>query len=621
MTSYNLVNGVYANENRWLLQTVLRDEWGFDALVVTDWGGGNDSVAGVQAGSSLEMPTPGLDSAQQLVAAVEAGKLTEQDVNARVLEVLTLIKRTNTSRATPASTPADFDAHHLLARRAAAQSAVLLRNENDILPLKPGVKVAVVGDFARNPRYQGTGSSKVNPIKVSNPLDALKDAGVDVVSYSPGFLRDGSPNPALITEAVTAAAAADVVLLYLGLPETAESEGIDRSHLRIPAVQVELLQQLSAANPAVVVVLAAGGVLELPWASQCQALLHAYLGGQAGAEGAVDVLIGTQNPGGKLSETYPVQLADIPSATSFPSNDRTAEYREGLYVGYRYFETADVPVAFEFGFGLSYTTFEYSELTLSETEVSFKIRNTGTVAGSEIAQVYVSRVSPSEVYRPARILAGFAKVSLAPSESQEIRITLPERAFQVWDTVSSSWQLEAGEYQVLVGASVKDIRLRDTLQLTGSAAQLTQDPALACYHHAAAIRDGGVPDAAFAALLGRPIPEKQWGQGALTLNDPLLRLSAARSPLARLIGKVMESQFHKAQTAATPDLNVFFRTYMPFRAIAKMTNGLVTMAMVDAILTLVNGKHLRGLGQLIKAFFQGKSADREFKELLAEASS
>jgi beta-glucosidase len=334
------------------------------------------------------------------------------------------------------------------------------------------------------------------------------------------------------------------------------------------------------------------------------------LGGEAGAEGVCDVLTGAQSPCGKLSETYPVSVTDVPSSAAFPSRGRTAEYREGLYVGYRYFETAGVPTAFDFGFGLSYTTFEYSALEASEAEVAFDLANTGERPGAEVCQVYVGRRSPSTVHRPAKTLAAFAKVGLAPGQRRRVRLALPAAAFEVWDAATGSWRIEAGDYEVCVGASVRDVRLAAPLSLAGTAERLEQAPGLERYG-VADVRQ--VPDAVFAALLGRPVPEASWGDGPLTRDDPLLRLGAARSPLARLAGAVIRGLVRRAEKAEQADLNVYFWTSMPFRAIAKMTNGAFTMAMVDALLVLVGGRHLRGLGRLVKERRRARRADRRLR--------
>ena len=420
MSSYNLVDGTYAHENAHLLDEILRREWGFDGAVISDWGGGNDSVAALRAGGTLEMPSPGFTSARRIVAAVESGELDVADLDARVEEVLRLVDRTTAA----APVAVDLDAHHALARRAAAESAVLLRNEGDLLPLAAGTRVALIGDFAKTPRYQGAGSSLVNATRVTTLLDAIGSTPLELVRYAQGFRRDGASDAALVQEARTAAREADVAIVCLGLPENAESEGIDRSTLELPAVQRETLRAVLATGTRVVVLLSAGASVETAWASDVDALVYASLGGQAGAEGLLDVLTGAVSPSGRLAETFAVRLADAPTAGTFPADGPIAAYREGPFIGYRYHETAGVDVAFPFGFGLGYTTFAYRNLVVSETEARFTIENTGAVTGAEVPQVYVARVDPSAVVRPALELRGFRKLRLEPGESAEVVVPL-----------------------------------------------------------------------------------------------------------------------------------------------------------------------------------------------------
>jgi len=602
MSSYNRVGGVYAHENPHLLTDILRDEWGFDGAVVSDWGGGNDAVAAVSAGGTLEMPSPGFASARQIAAAVRDGSLDEAELDARVGELLTLIERT-TSGSASAAHPA---AHHSLARRAAAESAVLLRNEDDLLPLAPGTRVALIGEFAQNPRYQGAGSSLVNAVRVTDLVSAVAETPLELAAYAQDFRRDGSDDAALRDAAVRAARDAEVAVVALGLPENAESEGLDRATLELPANQIELLRAVVAANPRVVVTVSAGGAIEMPWADDVRAIVHGYLGGQAGAEGMLDVLTGAVTPSGKLAETMPMSVHETPTAGTFPARGAAAEYREGPFVGYRYAETAGVDVRYEFGFGLSYTTFAYSDLVVDEDEARFTIENTGSVAGAEIAQVYVARRGDSRVIRPARELAGFTKVELAPDERTTVTVPLGSRAFRFFDVRSDSWQVEAGAYDVLVGASVRDIRLAASVELAGTVAAGTLPPALEPYRTA---RVRGVSDEAFAALLGRPLPTAHDAR-EIRVNDPVLRLEHSPSRLARLLFRILDGRRAAAEKKGSADLNALFLLNMPFRAIAKMSGGLATDELVRGVLTLANGRTFRGLGQVVRAFFRGRRAEK-----------
>ncbi len=606
MSSYNLVNGVYAHEDPFLLTQVLRREWGFDGAVVSDWGGSNDVVAAAAAGGTLEMPAAGLGSARRLVDAVRSGRIDAADLDARAEEVLRLVAAAREPGTAPA---VEVDAHHALAREVAARSAVLLKNEDAILPLAAGTRVAVVGDFARTPRYQGSGSSAVNPTRLDSVLDVIEGSGLELTTFAPGFRRDGTPDAALREEAVAAAQGADAVLLFLGLDEIAESEGLDRTTLALHPAQVEVLEAVAAVNPATVVVLAGGGAISTPWLGAARALVHGYLGGQAGAGGVLDVLTGAVNPSGRLAETLPVRLADTPTAASFPATGRTAVYREGLYVGYRYYTSADVPVAFPFGFGLSYTTFAHSDLVVDADAgavgVTVTVTNTGPVAGADVVQVYVRRETPG-VHRPDRTLAGFARVELDPGESCTVTVALGDAAFRHWDVATGAWQVEQGAWSVLVGSHVDDLPLRATVELDGTVPPRTEDDLPEPYRTG---RVHDVSDAQFAALLGRPVPTAAWS-GVLGPNDPLSRLADARSPLARLAFRILSWRRDAADRKGAPDLNVLFLLNMPFRAIGKMTGGMVDDAMVDGIVRIVNGHFFRGTGAVVRGFVRNRRADR-----------
>lgn len=612
MSAYNLVNGTYAHENHHLLTDILRDEWGFDGAVISDWGGGDDPVSAVRTGGTIEMPSPGFDSARAIVAAVEAGDLAESDLDARVAEVLTLVERVTRSGASP---EADLDAHHALARRAAAESTVLLRNQEAVLPLAPGARVALVGDFATHPRYQGAGSSLVNATRVTSLADAAAVSALDVVGVAAGFRRDGRGDAALASEAVALAERAEVVVLALGLPEIAESEGLDRASLELPPAQVELLRAVHAVNPRTVVLLSAGGAVELPWLEHAAALVHGHLGGQAGAEALVDVLLGVVEPGGRLAETSPRSLADTPTAGRFPSALRTTEYREGPYVGYRYYESAGVPVAFPFGYGLGYTSFAYADLDVDASGATLTVTNTGDRAGSDVVQLYIGRVGASRVDRPVRELKGYAKVRLSPGQSQRVTIPFGDRAFRCFDAGTGTWQIEAGTYEVSVGRNARDIVLRDTVDLDGDVAAGTTAPR----ERTASLAD--LDDAAFSLLLGRPVPDAQWGDGPLGRNDPVDRLAVARSPLARFAFRILDGRRRKAERSGTPDLNVLFIFNGPFRVISKMSGGLATSRLTDAVLTLVNGRTIRGLGAVVAAFFRGRRDEKATRAAFRDAAT
>ena len=613
MSAYNKVNDTYANENHHLLVDILRREWGFDGAVVTDWGGSNDHVEGVKNGSTLEMPSPGLGGARKLLKAVAEGSLTEQEIDLRVDELLELVLST-TAAIEKAPRKFDEDAHHQLAKRAAAESIVLLKNEGGILPLKHGRKVALIGDFARTPRYQGAGSSMVNPTRVDSLKDAMETAELELVGCCAGYERSGKLNKAYLDEAVSQAKLADVVILCIGLDESSESEGLDRTHIGIPAVQKQLLDAVTAANPNVVAVVSAGSVIETDWVEKCKAVVHGYLGGQAGAGAMLEVLTGWQNPCGKLAETIPLRYEDTPAARYFPGRKQNAEYREGLYVGYRYYETANKAVRYPFGYGLSYTTFAYSDLQVSADKVTFTITNTGSCAGAEVAQLYVAKPDAA-VFRPARELKGFAKVFLKAGESKAVTIPLDDKTFRYWNVATDRWEVEGGSYQLLVGANVQDIRLTADITLPGTGAP---DPyvgkALQDY------RTGNVqniPDAEFEALLGRPLPEETT---AIDRTMTLGELNHSRSPLCWLIAGVLTLLLRSGEKKGKPNLNILFQYNMPLRGLAQMTNGMIGDEFVDGLVLEAKGFWIIGILRALVGLLQNFVANSRYQAKLDEQS-
>ncbi|WP_448059727.1 beta-glucosidase [Cellulomonas hominis] len=488
MCSYNRLNGVYASEHRWLLTEVLRDDWGYDGLVMSDWGAVNLRERAVHAGLDLEMPGSGGVGARRVLAALGDGTLSEQDLDRAVTHVLELV-----DRALPALAPGqtfDADAHHALAREAAADSIVLLKNDGSILPLDPAVggSVAVIGELARTVRFQGAGSSQVVPTRLDDALSALTSAlvGRREVTFAPGYVIESRAIDAdLAAQAVEHARAAAVVVLFLGMPASYESEGYDREHMDLPPQQIDLLEAVAAVNENVVVVLSNGSVVTLePWQSQAKAVLEGWLLGQAGGGAIADVLLGVTNPSGKLAETAPVQFEDNPTVGNFPGENGVVRYGERLLIGYRWYDAHQLDVAYPFGHGMSYTTFAYSDLRAvvvedgpgTRVDVEFTVTNTGTRTGRETAQLYVADPE-SSVYRPEQELRAFAKVSLEPGASTRVRLALSARAFAFWDTASGRWAVEGGAFEIRVGASSRDVRLSAVVELRGTraTAPLTAD--------------------------------------------------------------------------------------------------------------------------------------------------
>lgn len=598
MSAYNRINGVYASEHQALMQDILVKEWGFDGFSVTDWGGSNDRVEGLKAGTHLEMPTTGGDSDLAVMAAVEAGIIPEALLNQRIDTYLTALFATVITEDAP-----DFDvtAHHAFAQTVAEQSIVLLKNEENILPLKVGTKIAVVGDFADKPRYQGAGSSAVNPTRLDTLLKCVKESPFEMLGYAPGFLRHGGADAVKLDEAVALAKQAQVVLLCMGLDEIMESEGKDRTEMRIRTNQIDVLEALSNANPNVVVVFAGGAPVETPFLAHCKAFVNGYLGGQAGAQAMVNVLAGKVNPSGKLNETWPLAYTDTPSHQYYPGKEKTAEYRESLFVGYRYYSTTETPVRFPFGFGLSYTTFDYANLSVNEQEVIFDLSNTGHVDGAEIAQLYIG-IRDSGVFRARRELKGFVKVHLKAGETRTVSIKLDDKAFRYFNPKTGAFEVEGGRYQVQLGASCQDIRLQAELDVAGQAAIGVYDEDRLRRYYQADVLD--VDDRSFQALLGHPIAPSNWDRHApLAMNDTFAQLFYAKSRVGRLVGWVLTKLKKQAEKRGEPNLNILFIYNMPFRGIAKMMGERVNMRMAEALLHIFNGHFFAGCGRLMKAFF------------------
>lgn len=584
MTSYNRVNGTYAHENTHLLREILYGEWGYDGVVVSDWGGNNDRVASVKAGGTLEMPSSHGQTDRYLVEAVRSGDLAEELLDEQVDRLLDLIFTT-----APNITGKTYfrEAHHRMAARVAEKTAVLLKNEDSILPLKKDQKIAVIGDFARIPRYQGAGSSKINPTKLDNGIDALKTVGANVTGFAPGFRRNGKADPMLIRQACTLAKDADIVLLWLGLDEGGEAEGVDRENMKLPENQIALLNALYAVNSNIVVVLSCGCAVEMQWDEKAKAVLHGYLGGQAGAIALGKLLTGQANPCGKLSETIPLCYEDTPSAPYYPGLEATSEYREGLYVGYRYFDSAGKAVKYPFGHGLSYTTFEYNALEIMEDALRLRIRNCGDVPGEEIVQLYI-HADTSGMFRPEQELKGFAKVQLNAGEEKQVTIPLNARSFAVWSIAENRWVIEPGTYQLRIGASSRDIRLTARVKKDGTEPVNPYcSAAFAPYYEA---RVHNISDESFAALLGREIPPAFWDRSApIGFNDTIAQGAYLKGGIGKLIFDLIDMSRRALLAFGMKDKanGIMFILNMPWRNVARMS-GVLTDQQIKALLKLIN---------------------------------
>ena len=602
MNAYNRLNGVFCSENAWLQTQVLRREWGFDGVVVSDWGAVNERAAGIAAGNDLEMPSSAGVGTRKIVEAVRAGTLDEAALDRCADNVLDLMLRANANKK-PGFT-VDDKAQHALARKIAAQSMVLLKNEDGVLPIRKGQKIAVIGEMSHAPRYQGAGSSQINPTKIDNALECLRRAGYDVL-YARGY-RGGeqTTDAQLLNEAVAAAARADVALVFVGLTADFESEGFDRRTMSMPHPHNTLVRAVAEANPNTAAVLAGGAPVTIPWVDNVKAILNTYLGVEAGAAAAVDILTGEVNPCGKLAETYPICEHSVPCVNNFPGNPATVEYRESIYIGYRYYEKANKKVRFPFGFGLSYTEFRYSDLRLDRREMadnerltlSFRVKNVGARDGAETAQIYVADVE-STAFRPVKELKAFKKVFLKAGEEKRITVTLGKRAFAYYNTNIHDWHVESGDFEILVGASSADIRLRETVAVRSTR------PDVAIPDHRASAPDyytgdvRGISAEQFEAVLGHALPDPQKSGGVgLTGN-----IEDAQN--TKWGGRV-----HKAVTAITrmvdkgnSGMAEAVATQTPIRNFVAMSGGLFSEDMADGFLQILNDDNpLEGVGKIAK---------------------
>ncbi|MFA9559021.1 beta-glucosidase [Evansella sp. AB-rgal1] len=600
MSAYNMLNGEYTNENTHLMREILRDEWNFEGVVVTDWGGSNDRVAGLVAGNELEMPTTAGETNKEIVAAIQAGKIKEEVLDECVDRLLDLIFTTQEAFNKPTK---EFDVqnHHQMAQVVAEESIVLLKNDENILPLPKGKKVAVIGDFAKEARYQGAGSSIVNPTTLENTLESLEEAGINSIGFEQGFDRYGKKNNTLMKKAVALAEKADVVLVYIGLDEVTEAEGLDRQNMSIPQNQIELVNALYEVNPNIVAILSCGAAVELPFVNKVKGLLHAYLSGQAGAKAILRILAGDVSPSGKLAETYPIRYEDTPAYHQFPGKEVSVEYREGPFIGYRYYDTANVNVLYPFGYGLSYTTFEYTNMNLSKDGATFTITNTGKVAGREAAQLYVG-CSSDAIFRPKKELKGFTKVFLYPGESKTVTIPFDDKTFRYFNVVTNKWEIEEAEYVIMIGASSADIRLEESLFVEGTGAPLPYEKEkLPSYYSGKA---SNVTLAEFENLLGHKVPEAKWDRTKpLGYNDTIAQCQYAKGMFARFAFKAIKfshSFLWKIGKRSTANLIMMSVYHMPFRGMARMTGGIMNMPMLDGVLMIVNGQFFKGLRHVLR---------------------
>lgn len=604
MNSYNRINGVYSSENGWLQQEVARGEWGFDGLFVTDWGSSVDRIPGLKNGTDLEMPSSGDYNTNLIISSVESGELDEAVLDERVDAVVDLIVKSKPALETKYKY--DVEAHHRLAARVAEGAIQLLKNEENILPLKNGQKIAVIGEMAKAPRFQGAGSSVINPTKIDNAVDCLNTLGVDI-TYAGGYDKTKDEiNDDLFKEAVEAAKNSDVAVVFAGLTEEFEGEGYDRLNIDMPKSHNALISEIAKVNPNTVVVLAGGSVVAMPWLNEVKGLLNSGLSGQAGGTAVSNILTGRVNPSGKTTETYPLSLSDNPTFGSYPGGPVTSEHRESVYIGYRYYDAAKKDVLFPFGFGLSYTEFQYSDLKLfadsiadtDELKVTFKIKNTGSVSGAEVAELYVSDVE-STIFRPEKELRAFKKVFLEAGEEKTIELTLDKRAFAFFNVKTDDWFVESGEFQVLVGASSRDIRLSKAVTVkSGVEAEIPDYRASAPNYYS---NVGGITRDDFRAVYGElPNPLRDLSKRIdkyCCLDDAAHTKWGGK--IVRLITKIMS----KNGSSANGDGKMLaaMATQIPVRNFMAMSMGVMSPKMLEGLLNVLNDGEstAAGIGKLL----------------------
>ena len=614
MTSYNQVNGLQSNENPQLMLEILRKEWGYDGMVVTDWGGSDDHIRGIQCRTTIEMPDPGLHAAREVMHAVERGELSEAEIDACLSDYFRTLRRVAVQAKK--AKPVDPLRQHALARRAARESAVLLKNDG-ILPLTGEETVALIGDFARVPRYQGAGSSLVNSRRVETLRGQLTQRlGQKLLGTVSGYARHGNDTKRQearrLRKALRLARRADCVIFCGGLDEMAETEGLDRKTLALPTAQRRALRALAAVNPNIVLVLSAGSVVDLAPAARAKAILHGYLGGEAGAGAMAELLYGDANPSGKLAESYPRALSDTPAYPYRKLRGNCAEYRESIYVGYRYYDKAKVPLRYPFGFGLSYTRFAYEDLRLSEAGVRFRLRNTGSRAGAEIAELYIC-AAESETFRPEKELKGFAKIFLKAGEEREVFIPFDDKSFRVFDSVANRFLEESGRYRILIGASAADIRLNGELVRAGEKLGRPDEKKRLPHYFSGAAQQIG--RAEFERLLGRKL-ERHPIAGELLRGDALHELRRSRGLLARLLYRQLRRALNRSAARREPDLNLIFAYHMPFRAFSKFGSGKISPGMTEGLLMMLNGHLFGGFRKFVIESIKNRRENRRNEKAL-----
>ncbi len=596
MCAYNKINGTYASDNKEYMTDIPRGEWGYEGLIVTDWGAMNDRVKAIKAGLDLEMPANGGINDENIVNAVKNGELLETDVNKCAIRIVSLILSTQDNKVEEF----DTEKHNELARKIAAESGILLKNEN-ILPLAKTDKVLVCGEFAKSPRYQGAGSSKINPIKITTFIQELETQKINF-EYAQGYEnKSDMPNDVLIEEAVAKAKECEKVVCFVGLPDSYESEGFDRAHMNMPQSHNKLVMEIAKVNPNVVVVLYLGSPVAIPYVNDVKGILNMYLAGQNVGGATFDLLFGDVNPSGKLAETFPNTYDDVSSKKWFAKDAKIVPYKESIYVGYRYYDKAKKEVLYPFGFGLSYTSFEYSNIKTDGMKVSVDVKNTGNVFGKEVVQLYVCPPK-SKIYKAERELKGYEKISLEEGETKTVEFTLTDRSFAYWNVNTHDWHVESNEYKIEIGASSRDIRQTTTINVTGdNSIEVPDYYSTAPEYYNLTNKEFDISDSGFEAVLGRKVIYPNIGK-PFTISSTLGDVQCTRTGrfLYKKITTNMENTFKEG---SNDDLKAMMNAMirdLPLRALVMLSRGQISLNVVNGMIELMNGHPLRALKSMKK---------------------
>ena len=580
MSAYNKVNGEYCSENSHLLEEILREEWNFKGIVISDWGAENDRVKGIENDHELEMPGGRGDGVKQIIEAVKTGKVEEGKLDEIVDRIINIAKKCNKN----SKETYDKEQHHNIAQQIAEESIVLLKNENNILPIK-NKKIALIGDMAKHPRYQGAGSSTINPYKIENAYDILKENNI-IFEYAKGYEKIKSANDEFLKEeAIEIAKRNEIVVIFAGLTENFESEGVDRDNLNIPENQNKLIEDICEVNENVIIVLSNGSPILMPWKDRVKAIITGYLGGEAGAKAMINCILGKTNPSGKLAETYPKKIEDTPCYKNYPGTELTVEYRESIFVGYRFYDTTNTDVLFPFGYGLSYTTFEYSNLQINlkkdEIDVKFTIKNTGDIKGKEIAQLYISQKNP-KIFKAKKELKGFEKIELEAGEEKQVTIVLNNKSFEYYNPETKKWAIEEGIYEILIGKSNRDIVLEDKIFIKSNDKNVEKEYPMKYYK--GNIRE--INDIEFEKLLGKKIPEKHLNIKEVNEENTLEQIRETK------IGQVIYNNQMKKMNKLLSEQNVNKATKVlmdlqkPLKKFYEKKSSKITKEMVDELIEI-----------------------------------